>query len=65
MSETLWQCTLYDDCTDYPYADTRVYRTREEAEKRAKRMTNSGDGFECWASWASVHPLKACWKEDE
>lgn len=61
MSETLWQCTLYDDCTDYPYADARVYRTREDAEKRAKRMTGRDDGFEYWAS---VHPLKACWKED-
>ena len=61
MSEVLWQCTLYDQFTDYPYADTRVYRTREEAEKRAERMTGiDEDGIDYWAS---VHPVKACWKE--
>ena len=59
---TLWQCTLYDSLTDYPYADRRVYRTKEEAEKRAKRMTYTDDDIEYWAT---VHPVKACWKEDE
>lgn len=59
---TLWQCTLYDSLTDYPYPDSRVYRTREEAEKRAKRMTYMDDGVRCWAR---VRPVKACWKEDE
>lgn len=58
---TLWQCTLYDDLTDYPYADWRVYLTKEEAEKRAKRMTYTDDGVR---HWASVHQVKGCWKED-
>lgn len=58
----LWQCTLYDDLTDYPYADRRVYRMREEAEKRARRMTYTED----WVShWASVHAVKCCWKETD
>lgn len=59
---TVWQCTLFDSLTDYSYADRRVYRTKEEAEKRAKRMTYTDDGIEYWAT---VHPVKACWKEDE
>ena len=58
---TLWQCTLYDSLSDYPYADDRVYRTQEEAEKRARRMTYSDD---CVEYWASVHSVKPCWKED-
>ena len=62
MSETLWQCTLYDDCTEYGHADKKIYRTREEAEKRAERMTDIEDGIEYWAT---VHPVMACWKEDE
>ena len=62
MSETLWQCTLYDDLSECPYTDARVYRTREEAEKRAERMTDIEDGIEYWAT---VHPVMACWKEDE
>jgi hypothetical protein len=54
---------LYDQFTDYPYADTRVYRTREEAEKRAERMTGiDEDGIDYWAT---VHPVMACWKEEE
>ena len=59
---TLWQCTLFDSLTDYPYSDRRVYCTKEEAEKRARRMTHMDDGIEYWAT---AHPVKACWKEDE
>ena len=62
MSATLWQCTLYDDCTEYGYADKKIYRTREEAEKRAERMTSTEDGIDYWAY---VHEVEACWKEDE
>ena len=61
MSETLWQCTLYDDCTEYGYADKKIYRTREEAEKRAERWTETVHGIEYWAT---VHPVMACWKEE-
>lgn len=57
----LWQCTLYDSLTDYPYADRRVYRTREEAEKRAERMTYE-DG--CVSHWARVHAVTGCWEVD-
>lgn len=59
---TLWQCTLFDTLTDYPYADARVYRTQEDAERRARRMTYTDD---CVEHWAVVHPVKACWEEDE
>lgn len=58
----LWQCTLYDTLTDYPYADWRVYRTREEAERRAKRMTYEDDYVE---HGASVHKVTGCWKEPD
>lgn len=59
---TLWQCTLFDSLTDYPYADSRVYRTKDEAERRAERMTYEDDYVE---HWATVHPIQACWKENE
>lgn len=58
----LWQCTLFDTLTDYPYADSRVYRTKEDAEKRAKRMTYWEDEYV--HHWATVHSVKACWRED-
>jgi len=58
----LWQCTLFDNLTDHPYADSRVYRTKEDAEKRAKRMTYWEN--ECVHHWATVHSVKACWGED-
>lgn len=62
MSVTLWQCTLYDSLTDYPYSDHYVYRAKEDAEQRAKRMTYVDDGIE---HWATVHPLEGCWKRKE
>ena len=61
MSVTLWQCTLYDSLTDYSYADHRVYKTREEAERRAKRMTYTDDYGVKYG--ATVHPVTGCWKE--
>lgn len=62
MSLFLWQCELYDDLSEYPYTDAKIYRTREEAEKRAKRMTCEEDGI---SYWATVFPVRACWKEEE
>ena len=62
MSATLWQCTLYDDLSEHGYTDKKIYRTREEAEKRAERMTYTEDGID---SWATVHEVEACWKEEE
>lgn len=59
MSRELWQCTLYDDLTDYPYADWKVYTTREDAERRAKRMTYEDDYVR---HWATVHQLEGCWE---
>ena len=59
----LWQCTLYDTLTGYPYADSRVYRTKEEAEKRAKRMTYWEDDYV--QHWATVHSVNACWQLDK
>ena len=58
----LWQCTLYDDLFDYAYTDDRVYATREDAEKRAKRMTGTDENGV--HHWASVHEVRGCWKED-
>ena len=62
MSTPLWQCTLYDDLTDYPYADWHVYRTKEEAEKRAERMTYEDEYVR---HWANVYKVTGCWKEDK
>lgn len=59
----LWQCMLYDTLTDYPYADSRVYRTKEDAEKRAKRMTYWEDDYV--QHWATVHSVNACWQLDK
>ena len=56
----LYQCTLYDDLTDYCYADSRVYRTYEDAEKRARRMTYVDDGVHYGAF---VGEVVGCWKE--
>lgn len=61
MSWFLWQCEFYDDLSECPYTDERVYRTREEAEKRAERMTFTDDGIDYWAT---VSPVRACWKEE-
>ena len=58
---TLWQCTLYDTLTDYPYADWRIYLTKEAAERRARRMTYSDDYVE---HWATVHSVEGRWKEE-
>jgi len=58
----VWQCVLYDDLTDYPYADGYVYRRREDAKKRAKRMTYVDDGVR---HWATVRKLITCWEVDE
>ena len=55
----LYQCTLFDDLLGC-YADSRVYRTYEDAEKRAKRMTYVDDGV---CHWATVHEVVGCWKE--
>ena len=58
----VWQCVLYDDLTDYPYADGYVYRRREDAEKRAKRITYVDDGVR---HWVTVRKLITCWEVDE
>lgn len=58
MAETTWwQCTLYDEIFDYPYADTHVYATREDAERRAERLTYLENGS--IHHWASVHSVNA------
>ena len=62
MSRFYYTCDCWDDLCELGYIDHRCYRTREEAEKRAKRLTYVQDGV---GYHARVVEMKACWKEDE
>lgn len=58
---SVYVCEVYDSLCDVgeSYLDRRCYRTREDAERRAARLTNEdADGIK---TWASVRELTACW----
>ena len=57
----VYVCEVYDDLCDIgeSYLDTRCYLTREDAERRAARLSGTDrDGIR---TWASVNELTACW----
>ena len=57
----LYGVMLYDDCLDMPVPDGRVYLTREDALKRAERMTYED---ELGKHWACVVGLRCAWDVD-
>lgn len=61
----VYVCDLWDDYCDFGehYTDNRCYLHREDAEKRAKRMTHDDD--DCIGHYAMVMELDACWKQDD
>ena len=57
----VYVCEFYDDLCDIgeSYLDSRCYLTRENAERRAARLTSTDhDGIR---TLASVKELTACW----
>ena len=59
MSTYLYVCECWDDLSEFNYIDHRCYRTREDAERRARRLTYVEDqvGYH-----ARVVAMKACWE---
>lgn len=60
----VYACDCWDSLCDIGESsmDRRCYRTREDAEKRAKRLTYSEDHVDYYAQ---VIEFEACWKGDE
>lgn len=58
----VYVCECFDSLCDIGKScmDGRAYRTREAAERRARRLTYEDcDGVR---HWACVHELEACWE---
>ena len=58
----LFVCSRWDSLCEIGYTDDRVYRTREDAEKRADRITYDDDLV---SYHVTVDELRPCWKPDD